>query len=274
MTEHTKSSATSQLVANLLKNTPAVEPEPDTATQGQAGGPSPNEDPLASQARLSTLLPFPKHMDASEADDLDALTTIELFFEVDDPIERDLLVEQLSANPSGHAREFFRSAMIQDPDPYIQSQAAEALLRRGDPEATRFFYDVLADPEDLPLLNHAIQLLSHVQGESFFDVLVSLWQDEERSLEEHREALHGLEALAPERALELFGEYVRSVPNAHQLADDELALMLVIFVRHEYSQIIPDLQALLERITATPDIAPEDIELIVEEIESAIELLA
>ncbi len=199
--------------------------------------------------------------DALTEADREAAALIEVYFELEEPEERDALVDQLSALDCEVARRFLKTMMETDEDEIVRATAAAVLALRGDPDAIARLEADVSDPEDLYFFTHAVQALVELRGAAFYDTLKTIWRDPERDGDERREAMLGMETCDRARALADFLEFVAGLNDFEVMPDDELEVALLAFVRAEHKAALPALRALAERIAKSALAADERQEL-------------
>ena len=216
----------------------------------QLGGPGAASTPqTASEASL---------VDPTLSPDDQARELTDLYFDLEDPVERDVVFDKLAALDSDIVREFFASMMDHDEDDYLRAAAAAELARRGDAEALARLEDEVQDPSDLTLFTQALHALAELRGQAFYEVAAAVWRDAAREGAERREAMQVLESLDVARALQDFLAWISDITDVHTLADDLVEVAMAAFVRHDFQAALPVLQALRGRILAATWEAPEE----------------
>src|SRR5687768_7520330 len=110
MAEEKKSSAVKSLIGSILSKVGAARPEPAT--------------PAKQTAHVSDVdEPFDADQTAAEL--------VEVYFELETPIERDVLFERISQIESPIADEFLLGMMEEDDSEYLRMAAADVLAQRG-----------------------------------------------------------------------------------------------------------------------------------------------
>jgi hypothetical protein len=205
-----------------------------------------------------------------DGDDVLAQELIEVYFDLEEPAERDALFDRLVALRSPVVDEFLAAMMDEDEDDYVRAAAAAELARRGSPAAVARLEADLADPEEPFFFDNALQTLVAVRGPAFYDTLRALWHDAERDDAERRQAMLGLEAADLARALGDFVMFVEAQHDVSDLPDDQLEVAIAAFVRHEHRAALPALRGLAERISKAeidPDVRQDLSELVREGID-------
>ncbi len=253
-----------------------------------AGGPAlPDDSPLAQEAHgagLSAMMAEAMAQSAaavaeaaaqpSAADvEREAAELIEVYFELEEPAERDVVFDKLSDLRLPVVDDFFRAMMEADEDEYVRAAAAAELARRGDADAQRLLEADLEDPEEPFFFTHALQTLAEVRGKPFYETLLGLWKNPERDADERREAMLGLEAADAERALGEFVRFVEAQTDVVGMPDDQIEVAMMAFVRHQYTAARRPLEALRSRIAAA-GIDPEERQELVEFVTEGIDLLS
>lgn len=144
-------------------------------------------------------------------------TLIDLFFDTEDPEERDVLCDALALRADKTALSFFVAMLEQDEDPYLQVAAAAALLPHSAYEAAAraHLLGVLAQGADEVLFEEALAALLLTPSAELYDALQALGADEGRDLFERRLARVAMEQL----------DAARTVQAARALLRDEQAFM-------------------------------------------------
>jgi len=187
---------------------------------------------------------------------------INLYFELEEPAERDALFDQLVSYRSPMVTEFLQVMMQEDEDEFVRAAAAAELARRGVKEGLDALQNDLEDPEKAFFFVHAVQVLSEVLGAPFYDALKILWQDPNGDADQRREAMLGLENLDNERALADFIDFINSTENIDDMPDDQVEVAMMAFVRHEHTAAHGPLEALRDRIRKAVVDADERQELV------------
>ncbi len=113
--------------------TETSEPTADDATEDSSAGDEPDD--------LS-------------GDDAEATDLINVYFELEEPQERDAAFDLIVALHSPIVENFLRAVMQEDEDEYVRAAAAAALTRRGDVEAVAVLAADLDDPEEPYFFEH------------------------------------------------------------------------------------------------------------------------
>lgn len=240
------STATGPMREKAPEATPAPAPEPET------------------RADESTFTDHPEHEAVAEL--------IDLYFTLDDPLERDACFEQIAESSAPVVVEFMRAVLQGDEDEYVRASAAAELARRGDPEGRAALLDDLADPENIDFFTNALQTLAEVEGQGFYDRLYALWSEDEHDAELMLEVLATMESLSPNRALNDFVRAIDAITEPDHFRDDQFEAMVLAFVRAEYTDALANLRALRER-AARFSLDPADHRELLEFIDEGIALL-
>jgi len=197
---------------------------------------------------------------------------IDLYFELEDPNERDALLERLAGIKAPVVDEFFTAVLEDDEDDYTRAEAAAFLAKRGDPRGVEILEADLAEAAEPFLVENAIKTLTAIRGEGFYDPLVALWQDPQTPSDVREQAMWALESIAPERALADFQRRIESMTTVADVDDDELEAIILAFVRHEHAPAAAALQTLAQRLAQAPG-DPEIIEDLIGTVEEGRRLL-
>lgn len=181
----------------------------------------------------------------------EAESLIELFFELDDPEERDVVIEKLAAFDDTMVTEFFRAVADEDDDPYLRAAAWAELARRGVPEGIAALEKHLADPDEPYFFEHAVQSLAVARGPAFYDTLLAISRDPERDGTLQRIATEWLEEVDSDRALIDFERFVDELDDFESVNDDLLEVILLAFVRHDRLGAKARVEALRQRVLAS-----------------------
>ena len=251
------------------KTTTATEPPSGTTRTMTGASRRPAAAELVDQA-LGATAPAPApangaapdHGARAEAEaEAEAASLIDVYFELEEPAERDALFEQLVAIDVDLVTEFLRVMMLEDEDEYVRAAAAAELARRGVAEAIELLTSDLEDPEEPYFFENAVQVLAEVLGAEFYPTLTTLWQDPNRDADQRREAMLGLETIDPERALADFVTFVGGIQEIATMPDDQVEVAMMAFARHGHAAARPALEELRARVLAADIDADEKSEL-------------
>jgi HEAT repeat protein len=213
--------------------------------------------PVETAAASAEIEPVP----ASPSDE-DVAVMIETYFELESPIERDALFDQLAAISHPQLDAFLRTMMTTDEDEYLRSAAAAELAKRGDAAAIAVIEADLEDPQEPHFFEQAIEVLSQVRGRAFYTTLTQIWQDPDRDADQRRIAMVAMESLDAEQALTDFVNAIDATTDISTMADDLIEGAMLAFVRHAYRPAEHSLSNLRDRIAAAPLDEEERAELI------------
>ncbi len=204
----------------------------------------------------------------AETASADAVDLIELYFTVEEPLERELIFEQLARLSTPVVEEFFVAMMHEDDDVFMRAAAAATLVRWAAGEASgasahgqaalAHLETIVQAPQDPVLHSFAIEVLTQLRGAAIYDTLKVLWLDRQRSASERREAMLGMEMADTGRALADFIAFIDSLDDVARLPDQEVEACMACFGRHAHVAAIPALQRLRERMVAQPFRDPRD----------------
>lgn len=181
---------------------------------------------------------------------LDAEALIELYFELEDDDERDIVLGKLEAIDTPLVTEFWRTAAAEDDDELVRARALANLARRGDAEAKDALHALVDGPDDTVVFEEALRSLALLGGQPYYATLEALWRDETRSADERRIAMTVMESVDPARALEAFAAFIDGLGDAATFPDDQVEVVMLAFVRHERDERAR-LHGLLKRLTAS-----------------------
>ena len=181
-------------------------------------------------------------------DDLDAEALIELYFELDDEDEREVVLAKLEGIELPMVTEFWRAAAHDDDDELVQVRAMAWLAKRGDAEALAGLMATIEDPDDLIVFEEALAAVATVEGAAFFPRLEQMWRDETRDADERRTAMTVMETIDAPRTLTLFDDFVSGLGDAAAFPDDQVEVILLAYLRAEHTAALPLLEAMLTRL--------------------------
>jgi len=178
----------------------------------------------------------------------EAAELIEVYFELEEPAERDALFDQIATIRAPVVTEFLRAMMAQDEDEYVRAAAAGELARRGDGPAIAALEADLDDADESFFFEHAVQVLGEVRGKHFYDTLAHIWRDPERDADQRREAMLGMEVADAPRALADFVAFLDGITDVESMPDDQVELAMLAFVRAGHTAAAPVLERLRDRV--------------------------
>ncbi|HET6347320.1 MAG TPA: HEAT repeat domain-containing protein [Myxococcota bacterium] len=210
---------------------------------------------------------------AATGDDANATELVELYFQLEEPDERDAVFEQLAALDSPVVTEFFEAMMDRDEDEFMRNAAAVELARRGHGGALAVLEEELRNPTELLFFEQAVQVLVEVRGASMYEPLRALWESPDRDPAERRELMVGMELADPLRAMEDFAGFITRIEDPRNLPDDQLEVAMMAFGRQGYTQVRPALEALKSRILAASFTDPDEQTELAAFVQEGIDLL-
>lgn len=208
----------------------------------------------------------------TEADHQNAVELIELYFGLDDPLERDACFEELVALTLPVVTDFFRAMHNDDEDEYVRMNAAAELARRGDRQGRAALTAELDDPTHIDLFSQALATLSELDGEPFYERLMEIWRSRALDADLNLEVLAAMESLAPDRVLADFARILDDIQSPESFRDDEFEVMVLAFVRAGYQDAEVHLARLSER-AAGFDLPAEDRRELLEFIDEGLALV-
>lgn len=197
-------------------------------------------------------------MTETEPTDLDAQALIELYFEIDDEDERELVLAKLETMDLPMVTEFWRAAAVEDDDELVQVRALAVLARRGDKEASDALRAVVEDPDDIVVFEEALRGMSTLEGPAYFTTLERIWRSDTRTTDERRAAMLVMESIDAPRTLQLYHAFIDSLGDAEHFPDDQVEVIILAFVRYEDRDAVSLLEALLARLTTSSQGMDED----------------
>jgi len=193
----------------------------------------------------------------------EALT--ELFFDCEQPDERDAIFEILAGRTDATSRAFLEAVMGHDEDPFMQAQAAHALLAQGMEAARAHLLQILHEGGDELLFEEALVALVQVDGPGLFGVLEAIARDEQRDLSERRLAMVGMDQADAEASLSTCRQLLRAGDALRGLPLDLLSFAVGALVRSgtpEDRQLLDAAVAQLPPAAGWPD--PDDREAVLD----------
>ena len=178
---------------------------------------------------------------------------IDLYFEAEEPSERDLVFAQLCTHEGPQVDGFLSALLAHDDDVFLRLTAASQLVGRGYAPARQVLLDTLFAAGDDEVFEEAVDALVRACGAEAFDELAPLAADAERDLSERLAAMVGMERADGPRAAAAFLADVAKLPGAEPLDAALLEGMLGCFVREQTAEALPALQALLARLPTSED---------------------
>lgn len=187
-------------------------------------------------------------------DTLASAELIDLYFETDQPAERDAVLSQLAARREPEVDAFLVALLAHDDDIFLRLTAAAELGARGFAQARDVLTATLREAGDDEVLEEAIDAWVRVAGPEAYEALVELFADLERDVGERLLALAGMERADGARAAHHFVQELGRVPAERSLDAAVLEAMLGCFVRENYAPARQALQTLWQRLDAAADI--------------------
>lgn len=225
--------------------------DPKRLTHALLGG-SPSDAPSAASPEdlaLTTDEPVRSAGSDAGADPAaQASELIDLYFDLEEPLECDVVFERLIALASPIVDDFLLAMVANDEDEFMRFAAAAELCRRGHAEATDYIEAELHQSTDDYFFEQAVRTLTEVRGAAFFPTLMGIWQDPGRDAAARREAMVNLEFCDTPRAMVELVAFVDSLTDPTALPDDQLEIAMAAFTRHGHTVAIGPLTALRQRI--------------------------
>jgi hypothetical protein len=203
----------------------------------------------------------------------DAAALIEVYFELEEPDERDALLEELLGIDLPVVTAFLETMLSEDEDDALRAMAAAELARRRVPAGIEALEADLDDPEEPWYFENAVKTLCEVHGVGFYERLHAMWVDPECDGDKRRDVMVGMEMLDLDRAMRDFVALVEGTTDVEAMLDDQIEVAMMAFVRHDHKAALPALEGLRARIAAAGIDADERQELI-ELVQEGIDLLA
>ncbi len=208
--------------------------------------------------------PVPGELSADE----NATDLIEIYFELDEPMERDTLLDQLISIETEEVTSFLEEMAHQDEDPYLRSSAAAELCRRGKLDFESILRADFDDPNEPELFAQAAAALANLHGGTFYDTLKAAWGDAQRDPAQREEALLAMEALDSTRTLTVVDETLSALQTLDGLDDEFLEQAALLFARHDYERATAIFDELGQHARALEPAAQTDLLSLLEEARS------
>jgi hypothetical protein len=186
---------------------------------------------------------------------------IDVFFELEDPLEREALLDELSKDQSDVTGEFYEAVFDCDEDDYIRALAGAELALRGHPRAQKSLMEDFEDPDEHFFFVLAMRTLCRLKGIEFYPVLREVWNDPLCDGDRRSAAMGGMELLDSARALEDFIDFINNIVSAHDFPDDQVEIAMATFIRHDYHRAGAVLTELQNRVLGSQMDADERQEL-------------
>jgi len=192
----------------------------------------------------------------------EALT--ELYFDCEQPDERDVIFEVLAGRTDATSMAFLQAVMGHDDDPFMRAQAAQALMGQGGQEARAHLLQILHEGGDELLFEEAMAALLEVDGPSLFGPLQAIVADEARDLSERRLAMVGMDQADPEASLAECRQLLGQKDVVRQLPLDLLSFAVAAVVRSGKPEDKELLEAAVAQLPLTGWVDADDREAVLE----------
>lgn len=189
--------------------------------------------------------------EATDLDGRDPSLLLDLFFELDDPLEHEALLERICAIDAPVVTEFLRTVLANDEDEVLSWLAAAELARRGDPGGLAALAETLASG-DLEEYAAALHTLVEIHGPPYYEQLQQWFCAGELDGDQLKEVMAAMEALAPQRALQDFTDAIDAVHDIAGLPEERVEAAMLAFARHAHRAGREALERLLERVRNAP----------------------
>jgi hypothetical protein len=176
---------------------------------------------------------------------------IDLFFELEDPLEHEALLGRICAIETELVADFLRALLMEEQDEVLRLIAAAELARRGDAEGASFLDGWLEDG-DADEFATAIEVLVDLRGPAMFPRLLALWRGGTLDGEQTREVMLAMLAADPHPALTAFVERIEAMHSPDAVRDEEVEAAAIAFARQDYAPGQAALRALSVRARAWP----------------------
>lgn len=203
-------------------------------------------------------------------------TLVELFFDCEEPEERDALFDVVAARGDGPSHAFLAAVMAQDDDPYLRVAAARALLVHDVEGAREYLFTQLQRSSDELLFEDALTALLERPGPGLFEMLIPLAADDQRDIAERRLVQVALAQLDESRALKACRALLSSPQEAAKQPLDVLSVKLSLLVRSGTAEDAAIVDAAIEELlrTAEPGPSSDDSEALLDAFVEARALMA
>ncbi len=216
MGDQDKKTGAKALVSSILKSSSSPEqkapPEQEPSSEQEA--PRPEESSLEPESDVASL--------------------VHLYFEVEEPEERDEIFDQIAKEESPLSNQFLEAMLHEDQDYFVRSAAAAKLARRGHPDAVALLESDLNDPEEPFFFEQAVIVLGEIIAAPFYDTLQKIWRSRERAGYQRREAMLGMEAVDAPRACQEFLGFLQEITTLDDFPEERVETALLIFARQNF----------------------------------------
>ena len=176
-----------------------------------------------------------------------------LWPELEEPLERDALIDQLAAARWPDDEAFFLAVLAHDQDLAVQHAAALALAQRAHAAGPAWLMAGLQE-DDEGRFNAAAEAIVGLEGEAAYLRLSQVWRDAARDRGIRRQALRQMEAASLPRALADIAAQL-DVATADSMDEAELEAALWAVAHHRYVEARPVLEHLRAHLAAPPVLA-------------------
>jgi hypothetical protein len=197
-------------------------------------------------------------MAEATGDGLSIATLVAVYFESEEPEERDAIFARIASDPDEAATTFLAAMMAHDEDPYLRVAAAGQLLLRGLPQAYSYLLDLLQNAPDDMLFEQALDSLLVQPDANLYAVLAAVFSDDQRDVAERHLAMLGMEHCDLAASLALFRTALTASNAATALPLELLCAALAALVRSATDEDEAAMMAFDRHIQTVPLPDPDD----------------
>ena len=165
----------------------------------------------------------------------DAEALIAIYFDLEEPEERDTVFDQLTAHTGPMIDNFFAEMAAHDDDDYVRASATAELFKRGHEKYLPALESDLMDPQELFFFATAINTLADVRGTDFYPDLVQMLTDPNRDPEHQQDIMLAMEAVAAEQSVKHFAALLSGWKDIDQIDDMFVEYASLAFARQSYA---------------------------------------
>lgn len=165
----------------------------------------------------------------------DAEALIAIYFEMEEPEERDTVFDQLTAHVGPMVDSFFAEMASHDDDAYVRAAATAELFRRGHEQHLPALESDLIDPQELFFFGTALHSLADVRGSELYPDLVQMLADPNRDPEHQQDIMLAMETVAPDQAVRHFAALLSGWQQVEQIDDMFVEHASLAFARQSHA---------------------------------------
>lgn len=180
---------------------------------------------------------------------------MDIYFELEEPAERDALFDRIILYPNAEVTEFLRAMAHNDVDDYVQLSALTELARRGDTQALEVLRYEIKESDDEEHLEQVLHAFAQL-GEAYYGDVLDFWNRTNGSTTLQVHALNVLEQMSSARLLTDLIRFVDALAHVDPIDEDLLEYAMQIFIRHNHTEgrtALQTLQKQLKERNSNPD---------------------